>query len=390
MNNFKFENSTKIFFGKNCVKEYFSCILRNYGKNIVLIYEEDNLPVVEEIMPILEADNKEILKVLISPRLPELEKIMECVHSISDKSYDLILGIGSDSTIQFCKAVSLMSCKKDKIWKRYMENQGIIDFNIIPVGIISTSINLSSVMNGHIEIIHKEEGYIGSREYQKCSPVFAFLDPENAKCYTKSRIIQDGFMIFVSLLESYFSDEVCDNISDNILETLMKTVLQDLKKLYINHEDYNAKSNLMWASTLSENKMVKYSKKLDCGIRQIAHQLSENIGCMYEEAVIALISYHYEYIYSKNSAKFLKLIKYIWDIKDEDIDNKVSIGIGRLSKYMKEIGLATSLEKISIKDLEQINKIAFTYQVFNGGCKKMTQIEVYNILKQCYEEERRK
>lgn len=297
MNNFKFENLTKVFLGRNCVKEYLGCILRNYGKNIILIYEEETLLFVEKIMTILEASNKEVFKVLISSKLPEFEKVMECVQSISDESYDLILGVGGDSTIQFCKAVSLMNCKKEKIWERYIKNQGVIDFNPLPVGIIATSINSSRVMNGHIEIIYKEEKHIGSREYQICSPVFALLDPENTKYNAKNRIIQDGFMIFCNLLESYFSDETCDNISDNILETLMKSVLHDLKKLSLNYEDYTARSNLMWASTLSENKMIKYGKRLECGIRQIAHQVSESIGCRYEDAVAALIPYHYIDIY---------------------------------------------------------------------------------------------
>ena len=91
MNNFKFENSTKVFFGKNCIKEYLNSILRSYGKNIILIYEEDAVLVVEKIMPILEATDKKIFKLLISSKLPEFEKVLECVQSISDESYDLIL-----------------------------------------------------------------------------------------------------------------------------------------------------------------------------------------------------------------------------------------------------------------------------------------------------------
>lgn len=38
MNNFTFENSTKVFFGKNCVNEHLADVLRNYGKNVLLAY----------------------------------------------------------------------------------------------------------------------------------------------------------------------------------------------------------------------------------------------------------------------------------------------------------------------------------------------------------------
>lgn len=33
MNNFIFENSTKVYFGKGCVKEYLACLTKNYGKS---------------------------------------------------------------------------------------------------------------------------------------------------------------------------------------------------------------------------------------------------------------------------------------------------------------------------------------------------------------------
>ncbi len=38
MNNFIFENSTKVYFGKGCVKEYLSCLLKPYGDTVLLAY----------------------------------------------------------------------------------------------------------------------------------------------------------------------------------------------------------------------------------------------------------------------------------------------------------------------------------------------------------------
>lgn len=38
MNNFIFENSTKVYFGKGCVKEYLCCLVAKYGKNSSCIW----------------------------------------------------------------------------------------------------------------------------------------------------------------------------------------------------------------------------------------------------------------------------------------------------------------------------------------------------------------
>lgn len=37
MNNFIFENSTKVFFGKGCVKEYLCCLTKAYGDKSIFL-----------------------------------------------------------------------------------------------------------------------------------------------------------------------------------------------------------------------------------------------------------------------------------------------------------------------------------------------------------------
>lgn len=38
MNNFIFENATKVYFGEGCVKEYLSCLTKQYGETVMLCY----------------------------------------------------------------------------------------------------------------------------------------------------------------------------------------------------------------------------------------------------------------------------------------------------------------------------------------------------------------
>ena len=40
MNNFLFENKTKVYFGKGGVKEYLGCLLEHYGDTVMLAYGE--------------------------------------------------------------------------------------------------------------------------------------------------------------------------------------------------------------------------------------------------------------------------------------------------------------------------------------------------------------
>lgn len=65
MNNFVFENKTKVYFGKGGVKEYLGCLLGNYGETVMLAYGGGSIKrngVYDEIMGILNAAGKRIVE----------------------------------------------------------------------------------------------------------------------------------------------------------------------------------------------------------------------------------------------------------------------------------------------------------------------------------------
>ena len=60
MNNFIFENATKVYFGKGCVKEYLACLTKQYGDTVMLCYGGGSIKkngVYEEVMSILTSGN---------------------------------------------------------------------------------------------------------------------------------------------------------------------------------------------------------------------------------------------------------------------------------------------------------------------------------------------
>ena len=66
MNNFLFENKTKVYFGKGGVKEYLGCLLEHYGDTVMLAYGGGSIKhngVYDEIVGILNAEGKRIVVV---------------------------------------------------------------------------------------------------------------------------------------------------------------------------------------------------------------------------------------------------------------------------------------------------------------------------------------
>ena len=73
MNNFIFENATKTYFGKGCVKEYLTCLARQYGKNVLFAYGEGSIKkngIYDEIIKCLEKAGKNIFEFAGIPSNP--------------------------------------------------------------------------------------------------------------------------------------------------------------------------------------------------------------------------------------------------------------------------------------------------------------------------------
>lgn len=80
MNNFIFENKTKVYFGKGGVKEYLGSLLVNYGETVMLAYGGGSIKrngVYDEIMGILNAAGKRIVEFSGIMSNPTYAKVQE-------------------------------------------------------------------------------------------------------------------------------------------------------------------------------------------------------------------------------------------------------------------------------------------------------------------------
>ena len=65
MNNFIFENATKVYFGKGCVKEYLSSMLLPYGDTVLFAYGGGSIKqngIYDEVTALLKAAGKNIIE----------------------------------------------------------------------------------------------------------------------------------------------------------------------------------------------------------------------------------------------------------------------------------------------------------------------------------------
>ncbi len=383
---FEYCNPTKIYFGKNSL-DSLEKELKNYGKNILLVYGGGSIKkfgLYDKVIDILKKCDKNIFECFGVMPNPTLKKMLEGAKIAKDNQIDLILAIGGGSVIDCAKGISV-SAYAENPFVRYWLNQEKVTNKIIPVGTILTMVGTASEMNGGSVITDEENKRKKGRVFSyEVNPKFSILNPELTYTVPKYQMLSGIFDIMSHLMEQYFSGED-DNTSDYLIEALLKSVIHSTYIALERPHDYEARSNIMWSSTMALNKIVGCSKQQDWQVHSIEHQLGAYTDCAHGMGLAVISIPYYKHIYKYGMKKFIRFAKEVWnvDANGKD-DNQIALeGIEALEKFIKETGMATTLKELGTTK-EMLPFIANSSDI-DGYYKKLTHKEILDILEECYE-----
>ena len=383
---FEFCNPTKIYFGKNSLDKLEE-ELNNYGKNILLVYGGGSIKtfgLYDKVITILNKCNKNIFECSGVMPNPTLDKMLEGARIAKENNVDLILAVGGGSVVDCAKAISASAYAEDP-FNKYWIRQEKVDNKIIPVGSILTMVGTGSEMNGGSVITNEETKRKKGRVFpSELFPKFSILNPELTYTVPKYQMLSGIFDILSHLMEQYFSGDD-DNTSDYLIEALMKSVIKSTYDALKDPYNYEARSNLMWSSTMALNKIVGLSKQQDWQVHSIEHQLGAYTDCAHGMGLAVVSVPYYKRIYKDGLAKFVRFAKNVWDVDSNNkSDEEVALeGINALARFIKETGMTTTLKELGATR-EMLPLIANSSDI-DGFYKKLTHEEILEILEECYE-----
>ena len=388
MNNFIFENSTKVFFGKGCVKEYLCCLTKAYGDTVMLCYGGGSIKkngIYDEVTNILEAAGKNVVEFSGIMANPTYAKVLEGAKLAKKNDVSLLLGIGGGSVMDCCKAISIAARYDGDVWEDFWKRPGVFDFEPLPLGVIVTVAGTGSECNGGAVITNEELKIKTGRDYPQCNPKFALLDPTYTYSVPKKQMVSGGFDILSHIMEIYFSEPNEDNVSDDISEALMRSAIRNLRAAIQNPQDYTARSNLMWAATMAENRVIKLGKRMDFECHQMEHQLGAYTNCNHGAGLAVLHPVYYRHICKAGEKKFAQFAVNVWGIsKDGKTDEELAkAGVEALANFIKEIGMPTTFKELGIDENINLKEIADSCGIVPGAYKKMTHEEILQIFEEC-------
>lgn len=389
MQNFIFENSTKVFFGKGCVKEFLASLAGGFGDTVMVAYGGGSIKkngVYDQIMEVLVKAGKNVVEFSEIMPNPTYAKVQEGARLARENHVGGILAIGGGSVMDCCKAVSLAAVYKGDIWTDFWAKPGVIDFDPLPLGVVVTVAGTGSECNGGAVITNEELKIKTGRDYPKCNARFALMDPTYTFTVPKKQMISGGFDTLSHIMEIYFSGPDEENVSDDLAEALMRGTIRDLRAAVRNPEDYDARSNLMWEAAMAENRILKLNKRTDFQCHMMEHQLAAYVDCNHGAGLAVLHPAYYRAICEKGAAKFARFAARVWGIPTEGKTEKAlaRAGVEALTAFIRELGLPSTLRELGVTEDTPLEEIANTVPLTPGGYGRLRHKDILNIFKECF------
>ncbi len=384
MNNFIFENKTRVYFGKGGVKEHLGGLLRNYGETVMLAYGGGSIKrsgVYDEIMGILHAAGKRVVEFDGIMPNPTYAKVQVGAKLARENHVDLILAVGGGSVSDCCKVISAQANLDEDIWEmQYTKHT--LPTKFIPLGTIVTVFGTGSEMNSGAVITHEEKKIKGALWGAQAE--FAFLDPSYSLSVPMKQVISGAFDTLSHAMETYFGKPEENNLSDDIGEAVMRRVIRNIRVLLTEPESYEARSELAWASAMAENGILKIGKVTDFQAHQIEHQLGAYTNCNHGAGLAVIHPVLYRHICKAGAARFARWARNVWGIVPKDSDEETALaGVEALAAFIREIGLPTTFAQLGIPADTDLRAIAESTNITAGCCRKLTGDEIYEILCEC-------
>lgn len=386
LGNFSYCNPTKLYFGDESLG-YLNTELPKYGKNVVLIYGGGSIKkngIYDEVVKILQDNDKNVAEIAGVMPNPTVDKLYEGVEIARNHQADLLLAVGGGSVCDYAKAVSVsVNCDEDP-WEKYYLRFEEPSCETLPVGCVLTMVGTGSEMNAGAVITNPKTkqkiGHVFADE--KIMPKFAILNPKYTLTLPHYQMVAGIYDIFNHICEQYFSGED-DNTSDYISEGLMRSVIHASRIANENPQDYEARSNLMWAATWALNTLVSRGKSTDWMVHMIGQSVGAYTDATHGMTLAAVSLSYYRYILPYGVQKFKRFAVNVWDVNPEGkTDEKVAKeGLAAMESWMKELGLVMNISELGATE-DMIEGIADGTIILPGGYKVLEHEEVVNILKE--------
>ncbi len=382
MNNFYFNINTKIYFGTDQLTHLNE--LKNFGRKVLLVYGGGSIKrngLYQKVCNILRNNDLEIDELSGVAPNPKIDTVRKGVKLCKTNKIDMVLAVGGGSVIDCAKIIAAGSCYAKDPWD-LIENGKKIESSL-PIITILTMSATGSEMDPFAVISDLSRNLKMATESQYIRPKLSILNPEFTFSVPKKQTAAGIADIFSHTCENYFNNVKGASIQSHFAEGVFRTVIEFGPIAYNEPNDYIARANLMWASSMAINGIISLGNEVAWSVHPIEHELSAFYDITHGVGLAILTTYWMEYIINKDPKtidKFVQFGKEVWKISDKNKPLDIAkISIEKTRAFFDQLNLPNKLSQVNI-DNTYFEKMAKKASCSSGFCP-LSKDDVLEILK---------
>lgn len=350
MDKFMYHIPTKVFFGKGQIVQLAGSV-KEHGSRVLMVYGGGSIKKIglyDTITKIFEENGityKELAGVEPNPRITTVEKGIAICR---EHGLDVVLAVGGGSTIDCAKAVAAGVTCEGSAWDMVTKKAPIK--SILPIITVLTIAATGSEMDTSAVISNMETHEKVGISAPDMRPVVSIMDPEYSCTVSKFQTAAGTADIMSHVMEVYFNNHPDAYLQNRFAEAVLKTCVKYGHRAWQQSDDYEARANLMWASSWAINGLLTKGAPVGWSVHPMEHELSAYYDVTHGAGLAVLIPHWLRHMLKEeNVYKYVDYGTAVWGIDASlppmEIAEKA---IAATADYFKAMELPTTLRELGI------------------------------------------
>jgi len=367
MQNFIFENPTKMIFGQGQISLAGKEVAR-FGRKVLMVYGLESIKkngIYTQVTASLREAGLSIVEFPGVKSNPVLSHALKGIALARKEQVQVILAVGGGSVIDTAKTIAAGVQADHDVWDFFTYRQSIE--SALPVLTILTLAASASEMNA-AAVMTKEEGLqkfsIRSPHIQ---PRVSILDPTALFTLSAAYTAYSAVDAITHMLEPYFNNEEPDSLfQDRLVECFMRTIMESTEISLKEPDNYSARANMMWTTTWAFNGFTSTGMgRVRLPVHMMEHSLSAIYDIAHGAGLSIILPGWMQYTLENNTRKLARLAREIFLISEKNEVMAAMAAIQRLKAWFAAIGSPISLKEAGIPE-EDIGRISENAAILAG------------------------